>query len=1053
MNLNFTSKWSKLFTMLLLFLSSSFSAMAQGDLCTDPITISAGTHVVDTLVGEGAVQTGATAAKWYSYTPASNVVVTTSSCLGGTDTRLWIWSGGCDLTTNTLEAANDDFCEFDPGSSAWASETSFLATGGTEYLINWDDRWSTSGFTFSLTEEAPPMIDVTVSVDMSTVMTSADGAYIAGDFNGWTGEPMTDNGDDTYTFTITGVTAGNTVQYKFQNGPGGWENDFTEICGLNNNRFFEAPLESTTLPIVPFNACFFEGESCLQPIVVSEGVHVADSLIGAGAVQGGAVAAKWYSYTPTESGFANVNSCLGGTDTRLYVWTGGCDLATNTLVAQNDDFCEFDPGSSAWASQVEFEVVAGTEYLINWDDRWDPSGFTFSITLSTLPPDPTCEEPAFVIQDDIESYDLGDINGAAGHWGVWTGATSSGVVSEDFAASGTKSVKIDGNIAGQDALLFLNNASDGHYWVGWKMYVPEGNIGYFNLQHDPTPGAAFGFEATLGDEGDGNLLLSNQDDIPFTYPQGEWFDVILFFDIANDEARMVIGDITVSATTVAAWGYTDDSTDPLLSAINFWPSGTDALFYVDDVAFALLPEAGTGEYCYTATAIDAGTHTVGELSCFGAAYFLNDGGFAGEWFSYTPTEDGFISISSCGAGADTRGWIFEGDCHSLSTLGVNDDMCDLGNGSLWASYREAAVTAGNTYYILWDDMWETTGFDFELAFTAGDLAAGEFCESAIPVSAGVDIFTETFGDAAVAGPNIGNYLASTTPYAQSAWHTWTAPFSGTAEITSCDAGTDTRVWVYTGACGSVDDLELQATSDDDCGVSSFIGDWEVTEGTTYIIEWDNENDGTPFSWRINYNTPQYTFNVDMNLQTVDAGGVFIAGSFNGFSNTPMADDDGDGVYTATVAVPANSDITYKFKNGPDGWENIDNTIGDDCTVGDFADRGLTTGEEDEIIDDVCFNYCVACSVVDVDEIALSNGVNVFPNPATDQVFVQFDLEETIDVEVRLVNTLGQIVSNRILNGVQGETVEFNVSNLAVGTYFIQFVTDEASVSQKVILQD
>jgi hypothetical protein len=92
-------------------------------------------------------------------------------------------------------------------------------------------------------------------------------------------------------------------------------------------------------------------------------------------------------------------------------------------------------------------------------------------------------------------------------------------------------------------------------------------------------------------------------------------------------------------------------------------------------------------------------------------------------------------------------------------------------------------------------------------------------------------------------------------------------------------------------------------------------------------------------------------------------------------------------------------------------------------------------------------------VVNVDEVALSNGVNVFPNPATDQLFVQFDLEETIDVEVRLINTLGQIVSNRILNGVQGETIDFNVSNLAIGTYFIQFVTDEASVSQKVILQD
>ncbi len=818
------------------FTTSTLIPSDPGTVCADPTVLTAAGFYTATLdSGYGGVFGGTGNGAWYSYTPTENTLITVTSCdTAASDTRLIVLNNCTDLG---VLAFNDD-C--DGANGNFASEATWLGVAGTEYLILWDDRWSGAAFDWELILAAPPIVDVTVTVDMGNEATTSmdNGAHIAGNFNGWSSTPMTDNGDSTYSFTITGLTAGDSIEYKFQNG--------------NNINWEE----------------FADGDLC--------------------------------TVTDPSGQFVN----------RLLI-----------------------PGIASGAL--------------------DPVCFN---SCGACVPVATCEEPIFLIGDDLESYAEGDI-GSEGPWRPWPGAGVTGLVSTEQAFSGTQSLLIDGVDPTLDALYVLNAEEDlieGHYWVTWKMYIPAGFGAYWNIQHAFPDNPNWAIDAFYDGDGTGRINLNDGgDQIPFTYAEDAWFDVVILVDIDNDEARLIQGDLTVTAAVNAAWTFSNASggASNALNSINFYPLPNGAApnkYYVDDVALAVIPTpvAGDGQYCYTANAIEPGTHTASELSCFGAGYFINDSGLSGEWFTYTPTEDGYISISSCGGGADTRGWIFEGDCHSLSTLGVNDDMCDLGNGSQWASYREAAVTAGNTYYILWDDMWETTGFEFDLAFTAGDLPAGEFCESAITAEVNMDMLIESFGDAAVAGPNVGNFIASTTPYTQSTWYTWTPDAADTVDITSCAAGTDTRVWVYTGSCGSFDDLTLIASSDNDCGSSSLIEDWVPTAGTTYYIEWDNEESSEAFIWRI----------------------------------------------------------------------------------------------EKEII-------------IDVDEVELSNAVKVFPNPATDQLSVQFDLSEAVDMEVRLINTLGQVVNSRVLNAVQGETIQFNVSNLAKGTYFVQFITEGGSSSQKVILQE
>ena len=117
---------------------------------------------------------------------------------------------------------------------------------------------------------------------------------------------------------------------------------------------------------------------------------------------------------------------------------------------------------------------------------------------------------------------------------------------------------------------------------------------------------------------------------------------------------------------------------------------------------------------------------------------------------------------------------------------------------------------------------------------------------------------------------------------------------------------------------------------------------------------------------------QVTLRVDMTTQeTVSVNGVHVAGSFQGWSPSanPLSDDDGDGIWEATIGI-APGDIQFKFINGNDWSGNGDGNVDNELVVGDCAaegsdNRALTVGSED-IVYEVCYNSCEAGCVENPD---------------------------------------------------------------------------------------
>jgi hypothetical protein len=83
------------------------------------------------------------------------------------------------------------------------------------------------------------------------------------------------------------------------------------------------------------------------------------------------------------------------------------------------------------------------------------------------------------------------------------------------------------------------------------------------------------------------------------------------------------------------------------------------------------------------------------------------------WYSFTSSEDMAIAVSSSIQPVqDTRLFIFSGACGSLQCEGFDDD-----GGEGFSSTLTIAVSAGVTYFIVWDNFWETPSFSFSISET------------------------------------------------------------------------------------------------------------------------------------------------------------------------------------------------------------------------------------------------------------------------------------------------------------------------------------------------
>ncbi|MDX1943042.1 MAG: PA domain-containing protein [Saprospiraceae bacterium] len=83
---------------------------------------------------------------------------------------------------------------------------------------------------------------------------------------------------------------------------------------------------------------------------------------------------------------------------------------------------------------------------------------------------------------------------------------------------------------------------------------------------------------------------------------------------------------------------------------------------------------------------------------------------------------------------------------------------------------------------------------------------------------------------------------------------------------------------------------------------------------------------------------------------------------------------------------------------------------------------------------------------------LENKFSIFPNPATDVLNVQFNLDQAPNnVKLRLFNVTGKMLQEWQYNALHQKQIQYDIQHLNSGTYFIQLITSEGIGAKKFII--
>jgi hypothetical protein len=90
------------------------------------------------------------------------------------------------------------------------------------------------------------------------------------------------------------------------------------------------------------------------------------------------------------------------------------------------------------------------------------------------------------------------------------------------------------------------------------------------------------------------------------------------------------------------------------------------------------------------------------------------------------------------------------------------------------------------------------------------------------------------------------------------------------------------------------------------------------------------------------------------------------------------------------------------------------------------------------------------SVTGLEELELSSA-QVYPNPTNGNLYINLNFTESKDLNIRVFNALGEVVSQVKENGTMGGTYSMDLSDRTNGMYFIEIMTAQGKVIKKVIL--
>jgi len=124
----------------------------------------------------------------------------------------------------------------------------------------------------------------------------------------------------------------------------------------------------------------------------------------------------------------------------------------------------------------------------------------------------------------------------------------------------------------------LGNRTSGWWWILFRVYIPQGKVGYFNtLAVFDGINSDWAMHCFFDVGGVGRLII-NATEITFNYSNEIWHSVELFVDLDNDIAKFSFNQQLIHTWPWTQWGTITNQ----LAANDFYGATTNSEMYIDD---------------------------------------------------------------------------------------------------------------------------------------------------------------------------------------------------------------------------------------------------------------------------------------------------------------------------------------------------------------------------------------------------------------------------------------------------------------------------------------
>ncbi len=479
----------------------------------------------------------------------------------------------------------------------------------------------------------------------------------------------------------------------------------------------------------------------------------------------------------------------------------------------------------------------------------------------------------------------------------------------------------------------------------------------------------------------------------------------------------------------------------------------------------------------------SGTGTINVPAIKGAAapavcfntYTINDQGAApaANWYKFTPNAGGIITIdtgidANPIATTDTRIRVMTGSCltSTFTCVASNDDISSTAD--FRSRISNLPVTAGTTYYIVFDNRWRSTGFSAAFTFTAQSCFA----------------------------PTGFQYVAATTT---SVTIGWTAPTTGTPTGYQVEYGpqgftqgtgitlnpTTTQVPMTPLNPGAVYQFYIR-TNCGQSGFSNWVGPIAFNSvfpaaDLPYAMGFEGQDNLDFLGWASLPGATGTDWTIEQTSTSApsqEGTNVAQAGANGGISDAWM--------FSRPLNLTANVPVTltyYMRKAALAGAGNVNNlkvTWGTGMsaatqtnTLATYNDYQSTTYEQKTHtftptttgVYVIGFQYTAPAHVqtnfgvilidnVNITATAGSNDflaskLSIYPNPANDVVNIA-NADNILINGAEIVDLNGRTVKVAKFNGVS--EAQINISDLASGVYMMTVSSDQGSLTKKIVKQ-